>query len=173
MPDHHTETGVAAVEHLPMMPPLRTCRSRGPLLLLPALVGLAMGLTACSTVEETASYLLTSNTQATALIAGRVLQGQARFTDARQGTLHLQTDDAPGLACFGPIRFTATGSGVASLSCSNGESVAIPFQSLSPLRGAGREQAGDRVLALTYGLAPDLAATYLGVPVERLTRTPP
>ncbi len=129
---------------------------------------LALCIAACTTVDETALAVFASNAPASALLAGRVLQGHASFTRAREATLQLHSVDAPGLSCFGDLRMTATSSGVASLSCSNGQSVAIPFQVLSPLRGSGRTQAGDAHHALTYGLAPDMAAAYLGIPVERL-----
>ena len=137
------------------------------------LVALAACLGACTTIDETASAVFASNTPAAAVFGGRVLQGQASFTHARSGTVQLQSNDAPSLACFGPLRLTATSSGVASLSCSDGQTFAIPFQVLSPLRGSGRTQVGAAVFALTYGLQPDLAEAYLGLPEGRLVRTPP
>jgi hypothetical protein len=138
---------------------------------LSAVLALA-GMVSCATVKETASAVFASNAQATGLVGGRVLQGQVSFTRARSGWVHLQSVDAPSLACFGALDLTATSSGVATLSCSDGQSAAIPFQVLSPLRGAGRSQPGEAAYGLTYGLPADSAAAHLGVPVERLAPTP-
>ena len=137
-----------------------------------ALACMALCVSGCTTVDETALAMFASNAQASALFAGRVMLGNASFTRAREGTLQLQSVDAPGLACFGPMRLTASSSGVANMSCSDGQTVAIPFQVLSPLRGAGRLQVGGVDYALTYGLAPDMAAAFLGLPVERMGTAP-
>lgn len=141
---------------------------------IPAAVGLiTVLLCGCSTIDQTASNVFSSNADASGVFAGRVLLGKANFTTAREGTVHLQSDEAPSLNCFGNLRFTATTSGVVGFSCSDGSSPAIPFQALSPLRGSGRTQVGSNVFALTYGLQPEMAAAYLAVPVERLPRPKP
>ncbi len=136
------------------------------------LAGAALAISACTTVDEAALAVFASHAPAAVVVAGRLMQGTASFTRAREGTLHVQSADAPGLACFGEMRLTATSAGVASLSCSDGQAVSIPFQVLSPLRGTGRAQAGNTHYALTYGLAPDMAAAYLGVPVGRMLPAP-
>ena len=125
-------------------------------------------MAACSTVDEAAANVFASRTQATALHAGQVLQGQASFTAARAGTVQLQSATTPPLSCFGAIRYTATSSGVATLSCSDGAAVAVPFDAVGPLRGAGRVQLGAGVFSLTYGLPPDMVAAYLGVPLAQV-----
>lgn len=130
----------------------------------------AVLLASCSAIDETASKVFSSNADATGVFAGRVLQGKANFTSAHEATIRLQSDDAPALSCFGSLRFTATSGGVAGFLCSDGSSVSMPFQSLSPLRGSGRGQIGHAAVALTYGLPPEMAAAYLGLPVERLAR---
>ena len=133
-------------------------------------IALAAACTGCTTLDETASNLFSSKTEVAAVFAGRVLQGQANFTSAREATVRLQSKDLPSLACFGALRFTATHSGVAGFSCSDGQMVSIPFQSLSPMRGSGRSQTGNSQFTLTYGLPPEMAAPYLGLPVEQLMR---
>ena len=130
------------------------------------------GLASCSTMDEVTSVIVSSNARAAALLGNRVLQGQASFIQGRVGTLRLHSLDAPGLACFGPLQMTATSSGVATLACSDGQSIAIPFQVLSPMRGVGRSHLGEAVYGFTYGLSRDLAAAHLGVPVERLADGP-
>ena len=127
-------------------------------------------LSACSAIDETASAVLSSRADAAGVFAGRVLRGSASFANAHQASVQLQSDDTPRLNCFGTLRFTATTGGVAAFSCSDGQSVSIPFQSLSPLRGSGRMQVDGATFALTYGLQPAMAAAYLAIPAQRLAR---
>lgn len=133
-----------------------------------AVVLLMWVVSACSTVEQTAADIFASRAPAGALVLGRVLQGQVSFSTARQATIHLQSSDSPALACFGALRFTASSSGVATLSCSDGMAVAIPFQALGPLRGTGRSQDGQAMVSMAYGLPADMLATYLGVSVDQV-----
>ena len=130
-------------------------------------------LAGCSTVNETATQLFSSDTPAAGVFAGRLLQGQANFTSAREASIRLQTVEPPGLGCLGALRFTGTSGGIASFTCSDGLTVSIPFQSLSALRGSGRTQVGESLFALTYGLAPEMAGAYLGVPAARLVPVKP
>jgi hypothetical protein len=139
---------------------------------LPLMPVLALCLGACTSIDEAALTVFASNAPASGLFAGRVMQGNANFIRAREGSLHLQSTEGPALSCFGALRLTATLGGVASLSCSDGQSVAIPFQLLSPLRGSGRVQVGEAMFALTYGLPAETASAYLGLPVERLLPAP-
>ena len=139
-----------------------------PRLLLVA--GLLASLAGCATVSEKGTDLFSSNTPATAVFDGRVLFGQANFTSAREATLQLQASDAPGLACSGVLRFNASMGGTVGFTCSDGRAATVPFQAFSALSGAGRNQAGAGEFALTYGLAPDKAAGFLGVAADRLVR---
>ena len=45
----------------------------------------------------------------------------------------------------------------------------VPFQSRSVLSGVGRGLAGKAEFALTYGLPVEKAASFLALPIERLT----
>ena len=134
----------------------------------PMLAPLLACLVGCSTVDETATRLFSSDTPAAGVFAGRLLQGKANFTGAREASIRLQAMEPPGLSCLGTLRFTATGGGMTRFTCSDGLTVSIPFQSLSALRGSGRTQVGESLFALTYGLAPEMAGAYLGVPAARL-----
>lgn len=138
-----------------------------------AVLSAAVAVSGCATVDETTSKLLSSNTGATAVFGAQLLQGKANFTGTREATIRLQGIDAPGLTCFGNLRFSATASGVVAFSCNDGQSVSIPFQSLSPLRGSGRRQVGDKVFALTYGFPAETAAPFLGIASERLVHAQP
>ena len=129
---------------------------------------LLLALGGCSTVEQTAADIFASRTHAAAVYAGRLLQGQASFASSREATIHLQSSAAPAISCFGAMRFTATNSGVVNLACSDGMAVAMPFQALGPLRGSGRNQSGESVFSLAYGLPAEMLASYLGVSVEQL-----
>ena len=134
----------------------------------PMLAPLLLGLVGCSTVDETATRLFSSDTHAAGVFAGRLLLGKANFTSAREASIRLQAIEPPGLGCLGTLRFTATGGGITRFTCSDGLTVSIPFQSLSALRGTGRIQVGESLFALTYGLAPEMAGAYLAVPAARL-----
>ena len=141
--------------------------------MLPPVALMLLGLAACSTVDETATRLFSSDTPAAGVFAGRLLQGKANFTGAREASIRLQAMEPPGLSCLGTLRFTATGGGMTRFTCSDGLTVSIPFQSLSALRGSGRTQVGESLFALTYGLAPEMAGAYLGVPAARLVPVKP
>jgi len=125
-------------------------------------------LGACSTLDDTAQDILASRASAAAVVAGRLLQGKAIFNRPRAGTIHLHSADAPSLDCVGALTMTATNSGVANLSCNDGQTVFVPFQLLGPMRASGRGRMSDAVFSLTYGLPPDMAGPYLGVPAGRL-----
>ncbi|MCY7304626.1 MAG: hypothetical protein LH632_00450 [Rhodoferax sp.] len=125
-------------------------------------------LGACSTLDDTAQDILASRASAAGVVAGRLLQGKAIFNRPRAGNIHLHSSDAPSLDCAGTLTMTATHSGVANLSCNDGQTVLVPFQLLGPMRATGRGRMGDAVFSLTYGLPPDMAGPYLGVPAGRL-----
>ena len=154
----------ASMQLHPGISSLRMRPTLAPLLLLPLLLGIA----ACSTVNETASRLFSSDTHAAGVFAGRLLQGKANFTSAREASIQLQAVEPPTLGCLGTLRFTGTGGGIAGFTCSDGLTVSIPFQSLSALRGSGRVQVGESMFALTYGLTPEMAGAYLALPAARL-----
>ncbi len=139
----------------------------------PTLAPLFIFLAGCSTVDETATRLFSSDTHAAGVFAGRLLQGKANFTSAREATIELEAMEPPALGCLGTLRFTSTGGGVAGFTCSDGLTVSVPFQSLSALRGSGRVQLGESTFALTYGLTPEMAGAYLAVPTARLAPPKP
>ena len=122
--------------------------------------GAVLLLGACALLDDSVQNVFASRAGAAAVVSGRLLQGQISYTQPRMGTIHLQTPDAPTLACSGTLNLTATSSGVASLTCNNGQTASIPFQLLSPLRAAGRGTMGDTGFALTYGLPPEMAAPF-------------
>lgn len=134
----------------------------------PMLAPVLFCVAACSTVNEAATQLFSSETHAAGVFAGQLLQGKANFTSAREASIRLQAMEPAGLGCLGILRFTGTGGGVASFTCSDRLTVSIPFQSMSALRGTGRTQIGESRFALTYGLTPEMAGAYLAVPAVRL-----
>ena len=135
-------------------------------------VVLSLCLAACSTVDQIAADVLAARAPAAGLYGERVLQGEVSFTSPRIGTVHLQTAQSPVLSCVGQIAYTASAMGVVNLSCNDGALLVVPFQALGPLRGAGRSQPGSKGMSLTYGMAPDMVASYLGVPVDLVKPAP-
>ncbi len=148
-------------------PPRTTGRALVASLVLPVL------LAGCAAVENAAQLVLASRTSATAVVGGRILEGEAAYNQARSGAVHLHNVEGAPLSCSGELRLTATASGVASLTCSDGQTAVVPFQLMGALRAAGRGMMGDTPVALTYGLSPEIAAPYLGVGVEQLVRAQP
>lgn len=140
----------------------------GRALLAASALGLLLG--GCALVEDTAQWVQASRTPATAVLGGRILEGEAVYNQSRSGIVHLHSIDGAPLSCSGELRLTASTSGVASLTCNDGQTAAVPFQMMGALRAAGRGMMGDTPAALTYGLPPEIAAPLLGVPVERLVR---
>ncbi len=137
--------------------------------------------TGCATVTEKTTGWLSSNTEVIGTLGGRILRGEANFAREREATFQLQTavltqtdpsavdtKPAPSLSCFGPLRYTATRSGVVDLSCSDGRSFVLVFIPLSPVSGMARDMSGRSDFTLTYGLPPEKAAGYLAVSPERL-----
>jgi hypothetical protein len=150
-----------------MLPLTSTCRTTTPFL---AALGCALllGFSGCAMVSDKIGGWLSSNSEALAVVDGRVLRGQANFAREREATFQLQTQDQPALSCFGTLRFTATASGVIDMSCNDGRALALAFQSLGPLSGIGRGLLGNVEFGLTFGLSPERAAAYLAVPADRL-----
>jgi hypothetical protein len=132
------------------------------------LLASALGLPACSSMGVKVTDWLSSNVDAIGVLDGRILLGQANFPSEREATIGLQARDTPGLSCFGPLRYTSSTAGVINFSCNDGRSVLLPFQSISSLRGAGRVALGSGEFALTYGLTPEKAASFLAVPASQL-----
>lgn len=137
------------------------------LALLPLLL-----VSGCALVDDTVANALASRAQASATVGGRLLKGQAYYTQGRVGQVHLESEDAPALACSGSLTLIGSVQGVAQMRCSNGQSVDVPFALLSPLRATGRGRMGDAEFFFSYGLPPEQAGPFLGVPAERL-RPPP
>ena len=130
---------------------------------------LALSLTGCSSVNEKMTGWLSSNVDAIAVLDGKVLRGEATFPNEREATLQLQSSDTPSLTCLGALRYTASNSGVVNFTCNDGSTSMVPFQSRSVLSGVGRGLTGKAEFALTYGLSVEKAASFLALPVERLT----
>ena len=129
-------------------------------------------LSACALVEDHVQNAFASRAAASAVVSGRLLQGQISWIQGRVGQIHLHSEDMPLLECAGSLQMTATVSGVANMRCNNGHTAVVPFSLLSPLRATGRGRMGEAEFSLTYGLPPEMAAPYLGVAVERLKPPP-
>ena len=80
-----------------------------------------------------------------------------------------RTVDSKYLLKLAAMLYASMG-GTVGFACSDGRAATVPFQAFSALSGAGRIRAGAGEFALTYGLAPDKAAGYLGVAADRLVR---
>lgn len=126
----------------------------------------------CALLEDNVQNVFASRTSASAVVSGRLLQGQISWIQGRIGQIHLESGDAPPLACAGSLQMTATVTGVATMRCNNNQTAVVPFALQGPLRAAGRGQMGGSEFLLTYGFPPAIAAPYLGVAIERLLPPP-
>ena len=129
---------------------------------------LAAALVGCVSSVNKVQGWLSSNADALAVIDGRILHGEVNFAHEREGSVHVQTTQGAELNCSGQLRYTATNSGVINLFCDNKHQFTLVFQELSAVSGAAGTRPGEPNAALTYGLKPDKAAGFLGVPVEEL-----
>lgn len=138
-----------------------------------------LALSGCATGVEKVTGWLASNAPTIAVMDGRVLRGDAKFTQAREATVQLQSADLPALSCFGPLRHTSTSSGSMVLACSDGRNVTLAFQALSPMSGIanGLASKADGTIStpvvLTFGLPPEKAAGYLGISIDSLVPSQP
>ena len=126
----------------------------------------------CALLEDNVQNVFASRTSASAVVSGRLLQGEISWIQGRIGQIRLQSGDAPPLACAGSLQMTATVTGVATMRCNNNQTAVVPFTLQGPLRAAGRGQMGGSEFLLTYGFPPAIAAPYLGVAIERLLPPP-
>lgn len=122
----------------------------------------------CALIDDTVLNATASRTQASAVVHGQLLRGVAYYTQGRVGQVHLKTEEASQLACAGTMTLTGTQQGVAQMNCSNGQSVEVPFTLLGPLRATGRGRMGNADFLFTYGLPPEQAGPFLGLPAYRL-----
>lgn len=139
--------------------------------LLPLLGALA--LVGCASSLEKVSGWMSSNADAFATLDGQILQGKMNFAREREGSLQVQTRSGPILSCTGPLRYTATKVGSVEVNCNDGKAGRLSFTALSPVNGTARGTVGSQPFLLTYGLAPEKAAGFLGVPLEMLATAPP
>ncbi len=128
----------------------------------------ATSMAGCASSLEKVSGWMSSNADALAVLDGQVLQGKMNFAREREGTLQIQTRAGPILSCSGPLRYTATHAGMLQLNCNDGRIGKLAFSALSPVSGTARGNVGTSPVLLTYGLAPEKAVGYLGVPLEML-----
>ena len=126
----------------------------------------------CALLEDNVQNVFASRTSASAVVSGRLLQGQITWIQGRIGQIQLESGDALPLACAGSLQMTATVTGVATMRCNNNQTAVVPFALQGPLRAAGRGQMGGSEFLLTYGFPPAIAAPYLGVAIERLLPPP-
>lgn len=140
---------------------------------LAVLLVMGVAVSGCAMVVEKGTGWLSSDADAIAVMGSRVLRGEANFARERVGTVQLKSADSPVVNCFGSLRYTATTSGTIDMSCNDGSQFVLPFQEISQLRGTARGMAGNQPFGLTYGMSPERAAGYLGLPADKLAPPKP
>jgi hypothetical protein len=129
-------------------------------------------LAGCASSLEKVSGWMSSNADAFSVLDSQILRGKMNFARDREASLQLQTTTSPVLACSGPLRYTASRVGTVHIDCNDGRSGVLAFSAQSALSGTARGNVGTAQMLLTFGLAPDKAAAYLGLPVEVLAPAP-
>lgn len=140
-----------------------------------ALAGVLLAcLSGCAGMGEKVTGWLSTDSESYAVLGGRILSGKTNFPRDRQGNVSLQAvDGAAPLQCSGSFVYLASTSGNIELSCSDGRTLRLGFMALGPVSGIARGTQAGIGMSFTYGLAPDKAAGYLGVPAERLPSAKP
>lgn len=134
---------------------------------------LILTVAGCARINDAGMRLVASSAPAMALVQDTLLSGKAVMSVDRSGTLNLESDTEPKVKCMGTMRYTATTSGVATLKCSNGADVLMPFTTISETQGYGSSRTAQGVASFTFGLAPMDAAAYLTPPPgKRMVATP-
>lgn len=134
---------------------------------------LLLTITGCARINDVGMRLVASSAFAMALVHDTVLSGKAVMSVDRSGTLNLESDTEPKVKCMGTMRYTATTSGVATLKCSNGADVLMPFNAISETKGYGSGRTAQGLASFTFGMDPEDAIAYLRPAAgKRLVATP-
>lgn len=128
----------------------------------------AIVLAGCASSVQKVNGWLSSNADALATVDGRVLFGKLNFPSEREANLQMETKTGPVLACSGKLRFGATKAGLIAINCSDGRTGTLSFAAINTLSGTARGSIGSSLMNLTYGLSPDKASGYLGLPPDKL-----
>lgn len=116
----------------------------------------------CAALNDATMRALATSAPAMAVVGERLLTGQALLYTDRSGKLTLTSDGEKPLSCMGVMRYTATNSGAATLRCSDGMQVQLPFNALGDASGYGGAAGGP--VSFTYGLAAEPARAWLTPP---------
>lgn len=134
---------------------------------------LVLTVTGCAKINDAGMRLVASSAPAMAVVHDTLLSGTAVVFIDRSGTLNLESSEEPRVKCMGSMRYTATKTGIATLKCSNGADVLIPFTAISETQGYGRSRSAQGLASFTFGMAPEDAVAYLAPPAgKRIVTTP-
>ncbi|MDH5708032.1 MAG: hypothetical protein OEY75_02890 [Hylemonella sp.] len=121
----------------------------------------------CAQVQNAGMQIASSSASAVVLINERLLHGKVVFFTNRTGNLKVSAGLQDEFQCAGPLRYTATETGVLQLHCNDGTEVTMNFTALGETRGFGQGPLARGVASWTYGMAPEQAAAYLKPPAGK------
>lgn len=134
---------------------------------------LVLSVAGCARINDAGMRLVASSAPALAIVEDTPLSGKAVVAIDRSGTLNLESETEPKVKCMGTMRYTATTSGVATLKCSNGVDVLMPFNAISETKGYGSGRTAQGVASFTFGMDLEDAIAYLRPPAgKRIVATP-
>jgi hypothetical protein len=99
-----------------------------------------------------------------AILAGDLFVGTAEGHLDGSGTLAIQSQKNPALACKGEFTSSAELGGKGQLRCSDGGSATFQFKRLGLRRGHGEGKFSRGPMSFAYGLSAEEAAPYLKLP---------
>ena len=132
-----------------------------------AVVGMADWFVGCAKINDVGLRLVSTKTDAYAIVKGQVLSGNVTLVPDRTGHVTLGTDPDAATSCAGGLRFTAVNSGLIDLHCGDGSDGQLNFSLLSDARGYAYGLIQNDPVSLVFGLSDQDAPAYLRPPAGR------
>lgn len=124
----------------------------------------AVLLQGCTNPSGASMGLFSATAPVLAVLADDLFTGTAVGYADRTGTIDIKSTVTPDLRCVGSFRYTGSSTGVAQVKCNDGAEASLNFNSLSLLSGYGVGKSTRGPASFTYGLTPEEASQYLGLP---------
>lgn len=131
-------------------------------------VGLGASFTGCAMVNDLGLRLVSTKVNAYAVVDNQFMTGHLILGPDHTGRLSLGPDAEALNYCTGTLRYSASTEGVIDLRCGISTRVAMQYVLLTETRGyAYSRWAQGPAASLTFGLTPQEAPAYLGLPAGR------
>lgn len=131
-------------------------------------------LSACAKVNDLGLGLVTTKTDAYAIVNGQLLTGTVFLIPDRTGRVALSAEKGRTTSCSGAMRYTGTVIGAIDLHCNDGLKITLDFRMLTETRGYAAGPATEPLATLVFGLPQEEVPAYLAAPAghQLLVRDP-